>query len=259
MTWEELAALASHPDGDPQFGMTPLALRTSGFANGVAELHGDTSRRMWRGLWPDLPLDEVPITSVTNGIHTRELAQPRDARAVRALHRPGAARAARGPDGVGPRGEHPRRRALARPRAVPRAPGDARAQPARAAGVTARGAPRGRRRPAPRRAHHLLRAPLRHLQARQPALPRPGAPRAPPGRREAPGAAHRGRQGPPARRARQGASCGAWCRPPSVPACATGSCSSRTTTCTWRATWCRAPTCGSTCRAARSRRRAPAG
>jgi glycogen phosphorylase len=70
MTWDELAELASHPDGDPQFGMTPLALRTSGFANGVAELHGDTSRRMWRGLWPDLPLDEVPITSVTNGIHT---------------------------------------------------------------------------------------------------------------------------------------------------------------------------------------------
>ncbi len=70
VTWEELAALASHPEGDPQFGMTPLALRSSAFANGVAELHGDTSRRMWRGLWPDLPLDEVPITSVTNGIHT---------------------------------------------------------------------------------------------------------------------------------------------------------------------------------------------
>ena len=70
ITWEDLAALAAHPDGEPQFGMTPLALRSSGFANGVAELHGDTSRRMWRGLWPDLPLDEVPITSVTNGIHT---------------------------------------------------------------------------------------------------------------------------------------------------------------------------------------------
>jgi starch phosphorylase len=70
MTWEDLAALAAHPDGDLQFGMTPLALRSSGFANGVAELHGDTSRRMWRGLWPDLPIDEVPITSVTNGIHT---------------------------------------------------------------------------------------------------------------------------------------------------------------------------------------------
>ncbi len=71
MTWEELEALASHPDEcETAFGMTPLALRTSGFANGVAELHGDTSRRMWQGLWPKLPLGEVPITSITNGIHT---------------------------------------------------------------------------------------------------------------------------------------------------------------------------------------------
>ena len=71
MTWDDLVALASHPDeAETDFGMTPLALRTSGFANGVAALHGDTSRRMWRGLWPDLPIDEVPITSITNGIHT---------------------------------------------------------------------------------------------------------------------------------------------------------------------------------------------
>jgi glycogen phosphorylase len=71
MGWDDLAALAEHPDeGDAAFGMTPLALRTSGFANGVAALHGDTSRRMWRGLWPALPLAEVPIASITNGIHT---------------------------------------------------------------------------------------------------------------------------------------------------------------------------------------------
>jgi starch phosphorylase len=71
MTWEELVALASHPDeSETAFGMTPLALRTSGFANGVAALHGDTSRHMWRGLWPNLPVAEVPITSITNGVHT---------------------------------------------------------------------------------------------------------------------------------------------------------------------------------------------
>jgi len=69
MSWDELAALAADPDEGSVFGLTPLALRTSGFANGVAELHGDTSRRMWRGLWPGLPVDEVPITSITNGIH----------------------------------------------------------------------------------------------------------------------------------------------------------------------------------------------
>ena len=70
MEWEELAGLASQPDGDGSFGLTPLALRTSGFANGVAELHGETSRQMWRGLWPELPVDEVPVASITNGIHT---------------------------------------------------------------------------------------------------------------------------------------------------------------------------------------------
>ena len=70
LTWDDLAALAAYPDeGNTDFGMTPLALRTSGFANGVAALHGDTSRRMWRGLWPELPVDQVPIASITNGIH----------------------------------------------------------------------------------------------------------------------------------------------------------------------------------------------
>ncbi len=71
MSWEDLAGLASHPDEDQtDFGMTPLALRTASFANGVAALHGDTSRHMWRGLWPALPVAEVPIASITNGIHT---------------------------------------------------------------------------------------------------------------------------------------------------------------------------------------------
>ncbi len=70
MEWEELAGLASDPGDGDAFGLTPLALRTSGFANGVAALHGRTSRRMWRGLWPELPVNEVPIASITNGIHT---------------------------------------------------------------------------------------------------------------------------------------------------------------------------------------------
>ncbi len=58
------------PGKSTVFSMTVLALRMSAFCNGVSKLHGDTSRRMWQFLWPDLPLDEVPITSITNGIHT---------------------------------------------------------------------------------------------------------------------------------------------------------------------------------------------
>ncbi len=69
VSWGELAALARSYDDDPLFGMTPLALRTSGFANGVSELHGDVSRKMWRGLWPDLGEAEAPIGHVTNGVH----------------------------------------------------------------------------------------------------------------------------------------------------------------------------------------------
>jgi starch phosphorylase len=76
LSWDELAAMGAGPDGEHVFGLTPLALRTSGFANGVAELHGRTSRRMWRGLWPGLPEREVPITSVTNGIHTASWLSP---------------------------------------------------------------------------------------------------------------------------------------------------------------------------------------
>lgn len=60
----------------PQYSMTVLALRLSGFANGVSQLHGDVSRTMWRFLWPDLPTDEVPIGAITNGVHTQTWLAP---------------------------------------------------------------------------------------------------------------------------------------------------------------------------------------
>ena len=53
-------------DGTEGFGLTPLALRLSAFANGVSELHGEVAREMWAGLWPDR---EPPIGFVTNGVH----------------------------------------------------------------------------------------------------------------------------------------------------------------------------------------------
>jgi starch phosphorylase len=55
----------------PQYSMTVLALRLSGFANGVSQLHGEVSRAMWRFLWPELLTDEVPIGAITNGVHTQ--------------------------------------------------------------------------------------------------------------------------------------------------------------------------------------------
>ena len=49
--------------------MTILALRLSRAANGVSRLHGEVSRRMWRELWPDRPVEQVPIGHITNGVH----------------------------------------------------------------------------------------------------------------------------------------------------------------------------------------------
>lgn len=72
LTWDAFVDMGQVPGQDEsQFGMTPLALRTAAFANGVSKLHGKVSRAMWQSLWPQLPQDEVPISSVTNGIHPR--------------------------------------------------------------------------------------------------------------------------------------------------------------------------------------------
>jgi len=71
--WEEfLAAGREDPkNGNEEFCLTVLALRYAAYTNGVSRLHGKTSRSLWKRLWPNLPEEEVPISSVTNGIHTR--------------------------------------------------------------------------------------------------------------------------------------------------------------------------------------------
>jgi glucan phosphorylase len=56
-------------DANEPFCMTVLALRMSRAANGVSELHGRVSRHMWQCLYPDLPVEKVPIGHITNGIH----------------------------------------------------------------------------------------------------------------------------------------------------------------------------------------------
>lgn len=52
------------------FCMPVLALKLSDYRNAVSELHGQVSRRMWNWMWPNLRAEEVPITHVTNGVHT---------------------------------------------------------------------------------------------------------------------------------------------------------------------------------------------
>ena len=60
----------TRPDDEHEpFGVTQFALRASRSANGVSERHGGVSREMWRALWPDRDVDDVPIRHVTNGVH----------------------------------------------------------------------------------------------------------------------------------------------------------------------------------------------
>jgi starch phosphorylase len=65
---EQFLGLGSHTDKQG-FNMTVLALRMCGRRNGVSKLHGEVSRRMWKSIWPDEPVEQVPITDITNGIH----------------------------------------------------------------------------------------------------------------------------------------------------------------------------------------------
>ncbi|MEW1867509.1 glycosyltransferase family 1 protein [Streptomyces caelestis] len=60
----------SYPGGEPGlFNMAVMGLRLAQRANGVSLLHGHVSREMFAGLWPGFDPEEVPITSVTNGVH----------------------------------------------------------------------------------------------------------------------------------------------------------------------------------------------
>jgi len=62
---------ANPQDNNDFFSMAILAINTCWWRNGVSKLHGSVSRKMWRNLWPGVPEEEIPITHVTNGTHTR--------------------------------------------------------------------------------------------------------------------------------------------------------------------------------------------
>jgi starch phosphorylase len=67
---EVIALGQTHPgDEHEPFGVTQAALRLSGSAGGVSRRHGEVSRAMWAPLWPERPVDDVPIRHVTNGVH----------------------------------------------------------------------------------------------------------------------------------------------------------------------------------------------
>jgi starch phosphorylase len=70
---EDFLRLGQSAPNQPEqnFSMAVLALRLAAKTNAVSRLHGDVARNMWRELWPGTPVEEIPICSITNGIHPR--------------------------------------------------------------------------------------------------------------------------------------------------------------------------------------------
>jgi glycogen phosphorylase len=68
---DEIVRLGRYqPDDEREpFGVTQFSLRMSHAANAVSRRHGEIAREMWQGLWPGRPVEDVPITYVTNGVH----------------------------------------------------------------------------------------------------------------------------------------------------------------------------------------------
>jgi starch phosphorylase len=73
LPWKDFLGLGREdPNNDgEEFCLTVLALRLSAYNNGVSRLHGAVSRGMWHKIWPSLPVEEIPITHITNGVHPR--------------------------------------------------------------------------------------------------------------------------------------------------------------------------------------------
>ncbi len=73
LSWDKFLALGRVFPGDDNepFCMTVAALKLSAYNNGVSKLHGEVTRKMWHNIWPNLPVEEVPVMSITNGVHVR--------------------------------------------------------------------------------------------------------------------------------------------------------------------------------------------
>jgi starch phosphorylase len=69
--FEKLLTLGRRNVHNPQepFSMAIAAVKTSSYRNAVSRLHRHVSQELWHDLWPELPVWEVPISSITNGVH----------------------------------------------------------------------------------------------------------------------------------------------------------------------------------------------
>ncbi len=80
--WERFFALGHSKSSNETFNMTYLAMHFSSYCNGVSKLHGDASRQLLHEYWPGLLESEVPVRSITNGIHLPTWTHPEVARVL---------------------------------------------------------------------------------------------------------------------------------------------------------------------------------
>ena len=198
--------------------MAVMGLRLAGRSNARRRLHGEVSREMFSDLWPDVPVEEVPIASVTNGVHAQTWVSARSPTCC-ARRSAGVGRGRRGAPGSA---STTRDRRGVRRHAGQGAPPSARA-------CRRSDAPR-RRGARPRRPHDRLRPPVRHLQAGHAAAVAARAAARPAAGDRPPGAVRVRRQGPPGRRPRQGHDPPDRACSPTSSTSGTASCSSTTTT-----------------------------
>lgn len=69
LEFEDFMAYGKSPMAQNSFNMTAFALRGSRFHNGVSQIHGGVAANMESYIWPQIPIDENPLTYVTNGVH----------------------------------------------------------------------------------------------------------------------------------------------------------------------------------------------
>jgi starch phosphorylase len=78
ISMERFLGLGRQVPEDPHeyFSAAVLGLRLSGSVNGVSRLHATVSRRLWRGVFPEAPISEIPIEGITNGVHAPTWTDP---------------------------------------------------------------------------------------------------------------------------------------------------------------------------------------
>lgn len=76
LSFDEIASLGYVNDNTRVFWLPAFAMHFSKYINAVSNQHCRISRKMWAGIFPESPIVEIPISSVTNGVHTSWISPP---------------------------------------------------------------------------------------------------------------------------------------------------------------------------------------